>query len=148
MTTPLTIECSIDFCRRGPNGRRELQKNASPSEPAVPAGRIPRIARLMALALRFEHLLPTGRIKDYAALARLGQVTPARISQITNLLHLAPDIQERILFLPPVRRGRDPIHLAQLQPITQEWQWSQQRRLWAALLARSEEFWKNRAQLP
>jgi hypothetical protein len=33
-------------------------------------------------------------------LASLGQVTRARICQIMNLLHLAPDIQEALLFLP------------------------------------------------
>src|SRR3712207_3152134 len=32
--------------------------------------------------------------------ARLGHVTRARVTQIMNLLNLAPDIQEAILFLP------------------------------------------------
>jgi hypothetical protein len=64
------------------------------------AGRVPRIARLMALALRFEHLVQSGTVRHYAELARLGQVSRARVTQIMNLLHLAPDIQEAILFLP------------------------------------------------
>jgi hypothetical protein len=42
----------------------------------------------------------TGR--DYAELARLGHVTRARMTQIMKLLDLAPDLQEKILFLPPV----------------------------------------------
>jgi hypothetical protein len=50
-----------------------------------------------------------------------------------NLLCLAPDIQEQILFLPPTERGRDPIHLAQLQPIASTLDWRLQRRLWQAL---------------
>jgi hypothetical protein len=50
-----------------------------------------------------------------------------------NLLLLAPDIQEKVLFLPPTRHGRDPIHLARLQPIAKTLVWSQQRRLWATL---------------
>jgi hypothetical protein len=62
---------------------------------------IPRIARLMALAIRFEGLLRSGTIRDCAELARLGRVTRARVTQIMKLLNLAPDIQEQILFLPP-----------------------------------------------
>jgi hypothetical protein len=36
-------------------------------------------------------------VKNYAALAHLGQVSRARITQVMNLLQLAPDIQEEIL---------------------------------------------------
>ena len=36
---------------------------------------------------------------------------------IMNLLLLAPNIQEAILFLPKVESGRNPIHLRQLQEI-------------------------------
>jgi hypothetical protein len=43
-------------------------------------------------------LIQQGVVKDYADLARLGQVSRARITQIMNLLNLAPDIQEPILF--------------------------------------------------
>jgi len=71
----------------------------------------------MALALRFDGLLSAGTISSYAELAELGHVTTARISQIMNLLSLAPDIQEAILYLPRTLRGHDPIHLRQLQPI-------------------------------
>jgi hypothetical protein len=88
----------------------------------------------MALAIRFEGLLRSGAITDQAQLARLGQVSRARISQILNLLHLAPDIQEQLLFLPRVYQGREPIHLADLQPLCREWDWRRQRWLWRALL--------------
>jgi hypothetical protein len=87
----------------------------------------------MALAIRFEDLIRTGQVADYADLARRGRVSRARITQIMNLLLLAPDIQEQVLFLPRVLRGRDPIHLRQIQPIAQEWDWGKQRRRWAAL---------------
>ena len=52
-----------------------------------------------------------------------------------NLLHLAPDLQEALLFLPPTEHGRDPIHLRLLQPIAAAYDWKRQRRLWAELLA-------------
>jgi hypothetical protein len=64
---------------------------------------IPRIARLMALAIRFEELVREGTIRDYAELARRGRVTRVRVTQIMKLLDLAPDIQEQIFFLPPIK---------------------------------------------
>jgi len=87
----------------------------------------------MALAIRMQNLIRAGGIADYSALARLGHVSRARITQIMNLLLLAPDIQEQILFLSFTRGRRDPVRLAQLQPIAQIPDWNQQRRLWTGL---------------
>ena len=64
----------------------------------------------MALALRFDDLLRRGELKDLADIALLGHVCRARATQITNLLMLAPDIQEALLFLPAVEEGRDPVN--------------------------------------
>ena len=76
----------------------------------------------------------TGQVASYSALASLGHVTRARICQILNLIHLAPDIQEALLFLPPTQRGRDAIILADLMPIAAAFHWRKQRRLWRRLL--------------
>jgi hypothetical protein len=92
----------------------------------------------MALAIRFEGLLRDGVVSGYAELARLGHVTRARVTQVMNLLHLAPDIQEQILFLPRVERGRDPLVLRDLQPIAATADWRKQRRMWAELTAGCE----------
>jgi hypothetical protein len=127
----LTIERDVHFQRIGRGYHHELRPGPAP--PPVRPGRVPRIARLLALALRLEQLLRDGPIGSYAALARLGHVSAARMSQVMNLLGLAPDIQEEILFLPPTERGRDPIHLAQLQPIASTLDWRLQRRPWQAL---------------
>lgn len=127
-----TIECAVDV----PSGRGCRQAQRAQSQPpntTVPPGRIPRIARLMALALKFDLLLHEGAIANYAELARLGHVTRARITQIMNLLQLAPDVQEAILFLPRTQRGRDPIHLRQLQPLALELDWRKQRQMWRKL---------------
>jgi hypothetical protein len=88
----------------------------------------------MALALRLEQLVRTGQVRNYTQLAALGHVTRARICQILNLLHLVPDIQEALLFLPPTLRGRDAIILADLMPIAAALDWRKQRRLWWQLL--------------
>ena len=130
MSMGLTIECDVHFHRRGRGARKELQPGPAPPGPSLP-GRVPRVARLMALAIRFDGLLRAGVVKDYAELARLGHVTRARVSQVMNLLYLAPDIQEAVLFLPRTQRGRDPVILRDLQPIASTLDWRTQRRLWA-----------------
>ncbi len=84
----------------------------------------------LAPAHRLERLVRTGEVRDYAELARLGHVTRARVSQVMALLLLAPDIQEQILFLPRTERGRDPVILHDLLPITATADWRRQRRQW------------------
>jgi hypothetical protein len=128
VSKPLTVECSIHVERRGKGARKQLEPGVAPLSP--PPGRIPRVSRLMALALKFEAMVAAGEVSDYAELARLGNVTRARLSQIMSLVNLAPDIIEQILFLPKVERGRDPIILADLTPIAAELDWNQQRRKW------------------
>jgi hypothetical protein len=96
----------------------------------VEPGSIPRISKLMALAIRFDGLLRRGEIQDYADLARLGLVTRARMTQIMNLLNLAPDIQEDILFLPRILKGYDPISERDLRPIAAIMDWEKQRQMW------------------
>jgi hypothetical protein len=98
-------------------------------------GRVPRITRLMALAIRFNGLLDDGIAKDYSDLAKLGRVTKARITQIMNLLNLAPEIQETLLFLAPVRTWRDPVSERSLRTIVAEASWKHQRKLFAEVQA-------------
>ena len=121
------VECTLASRRTRGEPKATPPSGGSSS---VASGRVPRIARLMALALRFEQLVRSGAVRDYAELARLGQVSRARITQITSLLHLAPDIQEEILFLPRVHSGRDRIHLDDLQAVTALLAWQEQRRRW------------------
>ena len=136
MTDSLTIACSLPPSRRGYMPRRRERARGAPPGPAVVGSRIPRVSRLLALAWHLDELLRGGVVADQAALARLGHVSRARISQIVGLLNLAPDIQEALLFLPPVVQGRDPIHLRQLLPLAAQLDWREQRRLWQALAGR------------
>ena len=106
--------------------------------PDIPEGTIPRVSRLIALAYRFDKQIRKGLITDRAEIARLGHVSRARISQVMKLLDLAPDIQEDLLFLPPVVKGRDPITERHVRPITQEHLWKKQREMWQRL--KSERF--------
>ena len=128
----LTIERDFHWDRRGRGARKQLQVGPQPPGPPQ-AGRVPRVARLMALALHFDAQLRQGALRNYAELALLGHVSRARISQVMNLLNLAPDLQEALLFLPQTEHGRDAIHLRQLQQIASTIDWRKQRRLWREL---------------
>ena len=95
---------------------------------------MPRITRLMALAIKFQDMVDRGEVRDYADLARLGYVTTARLTQIMNLHLLAPDIQEIMLFL-PLSDPYGQICERVLRPLCMETSWDLQRRLWAQLPA-------------
>jgi len=111
-------------------GRGHAASEQAGLTPSPVPGRVPRVARLMALAIRFDALVREGTVSTQADLAAVGHVTRARVTQIMNLLHLAPDLQEAILDLPPVRAGRDPITEHDLRPIAAEVEWAVQRSLW------------------
>lgn len=131
----LTIQRQVHF-GRGRRTRKVLREGPKPEPPQpTPVGRVPRISKLMALAIRFDRLIKDGEIADQAELARLGQVSRARMTQIMNLLQLAPDIQEAILFLPRTVNGRDPIREIMVRPIAAVPDWRKQRRLWRQLLS-------------
>jgi hypothetical protein len=98
-------------------------------------GRVPRVSRIMALAIRFEGLIRDGVVKDQAELARLGHVSRARLSQIMDLLLLAPDIQEAVLFLPSVGRGGHLLIEKHLRSLAAMPSWKKQERMWKSLLA-------------
>jgi len=133
MTKALTITKHVHF-RRG-RGTRKVLEEGKPKAPEAP-GRVPRISRLMALAIHMEELVEAGEVADYAELARLAHVSRARITQIMNLLHLAPDIQEEILFLPRTDGRRAPIREYMVRPIAAIIDWRKQRRLWSDLKGR------------
>jgi hypothetical protein len=84
----------VEITIRPAKGRRGREAKAqSPLPPAIP-----RLTRLMALAIKFQDMVGQGQVRDYADIARLGYVTRARLTQIMNLSLLAPEIQEGILF--------------------------------------------------
>lgn len=135
MNSEITIESTFQL-KTARHGRKQLAPvRAEPDlEAVIPEGRVPRIARLMALAIRFDRLLREGSVKDYADIARLGHVTRARATQIMNLTLLAPDLQEQILYFPRVERGRDPVREWQVRPIAATPDWAKQRRMWQRLV--------------
>jgi hypothetical protein len=127
----ITVKRKRNLSREA-HGRRRVT-TAPPQPVGVEPGRIPRISRLMALAIHLDELLRSGQVADITELARLGHVTQPRMSQILNLTLLAPDIQEELLFLPRVTEGKATIHEKMLRPIAGEVDWEKQRKGWAQI---------------
>jgi len=107
-----------------------MEQGDPPEPSSIGPAPVTRISRLMALAIRFDRLVREGAVRDYADLARLGHVTRARVTQIMNLLNLAPDIQEEILFLPRVEGARDGVSERQVREVVAEVGWGEQRKVW------------------
>jgi hypothetical protein len=114
----VTIDCILN--RRKPKIKPVAMGKCEPLS-------VPRITRLLALAIKFQEMVDRGEVRDYADLARLGHVSRARITQIMNLSNLAPDIQEDILLCHAVARAISERHL---RCVTSEVSWQHQRRRW------------------
>ncbi len=135
----MIVHRQVAFVRR-PNRTKAIVP-AVDVTPSPPAGRVPRISRLMALAIEFDRMIREGEIRDQSEAARIGHVTQPRATQIMALNLLAPDIQESLLFLPRTSAGRDPITERDLRPVVAELNWRAQRALFSA-------FQRERAKSP
>lgn len=130
MTKRLTIKRPFHVCKR----RRGRKAVAAGRAVDTSSYRVPRIAHLMALAIRFDQLLHDGVVKDQAEMARLGHVSRARLTQIMNLLSLAPDIQEELLSLAEASLERTRITERHLRPLAAVGKWEAQRCAWKKLM--------------
>jgi len=123
-STAASVELTIPGFR--PPGESPQREEASP-----PA-RLPRVVRLMALAVKYQEMVARGELRDYAEIARLGYLTRARATQIMNLLHLAPDIQEELLFARP-QTAAPALVERDLRAVARQVYWRDQRGLWRRL---------------
>lgn len=118
--------------RLHPTGR--AADSGAPSDaPRSTVGRLPRITQVMALAIQLQDMIQRGDARDYADLARLGCLTRERMSQILELVWLAPDIQQEILEFPPSGAARFPISEVAVRKIASPLSWNEQRRAWEQL---------------
>jgi hypothetical protein len=119
----LQVEVTIVSANNRQRGRRREPGSMVPEPPAIP-----RLARLVALAIKFQAMVDGGEVRDYADLARLGYVTRARVTQIMNLLNLAPDIQQALLDC----KGELRLTERDGRCMTRLVSWEEQRRLFHA----------------
>lgn len=135
----ITVKNKVRFSK-GRDGRKQI-RTVQPNAPVVeppPPGRMPRVSRVMALAIQFRFLLEEKRIRTIGELADLSHVTQPRMTQIMMLNHLAPDIQEAILFLPRYEKGRASLIELDVRPIAAVTSWRKQREMWAVLNCQSQ----------
>jgi len=121
----------ITFALKSPPDRR--RSGTQPSSRQTIGPPLARITRLMALAIRLDDLLRNRADLDCAALAKAGSISRTRLSQILNLVLLAPDIQEQLLWLPATTKGRDAITEKQIRRLAGLHNWQQQRQAFERL---------------
>lgn len=123
----------IQFETSSSSHGRQRVSAPKPKKSSAPA-KLPHITKLMALAIRLEHLLATGQVKDQAEIARTAGITRARVTQIINLTQLAPDIQEAILNLEPTTDHVPRFREREVRTIAILPNWEKQRVLWKRLV--------------
>ena len=92
----LTAKHKLEFKTGKRSAKTIVEAGPQPEQPTL--SRLPRITKMMALAIRLDQLIKSGQVTDQAELARVGHVSRARLTQIMDLNLLAPEIQEELLF--------------------------------------------------
>lgn len=133
---PHSVVMDINPAWKAARDRRRARRQ-NPRPPKPPGARsAPRVSRLLAVAHRFERRLRRGEVASFAEIAAAERLTRARVTQIMDLLLLAPDIQEEVLFLPRPASRDEALNERDLRRIARAPVWSDQRRLWRELRAR------------
>ena len=123
MTTGKVVTGALHRVQRG-HGRGFV---AEPAPVKTPIRRPARVAVMLALAHKITTAIGTGHLHDQADAARRLGFTRARVTQLLALLQLAPDVQERVLFLEAVD-GIEPLTERALRAVTRARNWEEQRR--------------------
>ena len=117
-------------------GRRVAFHDTPPAPKPEPVRRPAYAARMLALAHHLQGAIDRGLVPDRAAVARRLGFTRARVTQLLDLLLLAPDIQVQVLEMEAVD-GREPASERALLAVVRAGSWVEQRAAWAAF--RSQE---------
>lgn len=91
---------------------------------------------MLALAHHLQRAIDEGLVADRAAVARNLGLTRARVSQLLDLLLLAPDLQQGVLDLETVD-GVEPMSERALRAVAHAGSWVEQRGAWAMLATAS-----------
>lgn len=115
-------------------GRAWAFTEEPPAPPPPQVRRPARVAQVLARAHHLQAAIDRGAYADRADAARQLGFTRARITQILDLLQLAPDLQEHVLELEAVD-GVEPLSERALREVVRHEGWAEQRALWARLEA-------------
>ncbi len=118
---------------RTPSSPVTFTEEAPPPRPE-PVRRPAKVARMLALAHHIQNAIDRGVVADRAAVARKLGFTRARITQLLDMLLLAPDIQTRVLEFEAVD-GVEPMSERALRAVAHAGAWREQRDSWTARAA-------------
>jgi len=118
------------FRRR--NSRVTLTEEPPPPNPE-PVRRPAKVARMLALAHHLQSAIDRGLVADRAAVARKLGLTRARVTQLLDLLLLAPDLQQAALGLEAID-GAEPMSERALRAVAHAGSWVEQRAAWARII--------------
>jgi hypothetical protein len=124
----LTAKHKLEFKSGKRTAKTIVEAGTQPEQPTPT--RLPRITKMMALAIRLDYLIKTGQVTDQAELARVGNVSRARLTQIMDLNLLAPDIQENILLLETFGLKHKVPQEREVRSISRFPNWTTQRDVW------------------
>ncbi|MBN2717051.1 MAG: hypothetical protein JXX14_14465 [Deltaproteobacteria bacterium] len=133
-STPETVQTgTVVFKSAFHRLRRGNGHTITTTAPPIPTPRVPvrkpaRVALMLAFAHSLEEAINNGEYTDRADAARKLGLTRARISQLLDLLMLAPDIQEKILFMERVD-GIEPTSERALRKVVAVESWGEQREM-------------------
>lgn len=100
-----------------------------------PVRRPANVARMLALAHHLQGAIDRGLVPDRAAVARKLGLTRARVTQLLDLLLLAPDLQLQVLELEAMD-GVEPMAERTLRAVAHAGTWAEQRAAWGRWYAR------------
>ena len=98
-------------------------RKAKEAPPAPVKDPVPRIARLLALAHKWEGMVRRGEVKDYAEIARRMGLSRARVTQICGLVFLSPRLQQQLLL------GEQHVPQRRMRRATKFLTWLEQERV-------------------
>ena len=106
---------------------------APPPDKPEPVRRSAKVARQLALAHHLQAAIDRGAIADRADVARKLGLTRARVTQLLDLLLLAPDLQDAVLALEAVD-GAEPMAERTLRAVAHAGTWAAQRAAWRRIV--------------
>jgi len=112
---------------RAQRGHGKTFVEGPPQPTPEPVRRPARVAVMLALAHKIQDAIDRGVARDRAEVARRLGLTRARLTQLMDLTLLAPDIQEKILFLESVD-GVEPMSEREVRLHVLSTGWGGQRR--------------------
>ncbi|XZE33754.1 hypothetical protein SH501x_004549 [Pirellulaceae bacterium SH501] len=124
----LTATHKLEFKSGKRTAKAIVEAGTQPEQPTL--GRLPRITKMMALAIRLDYLIKSGQVTDQAELARVGHVSRARLTQIMDLNLLAPEIQEELLFWVGSDSRVNSTMEREARKIVKFFDWKTQRQIW------------------